>query len=65
MLVTDPEGEGFWPSQSQQLYDALTCPKTLLRFTAAEAAGDHCEAWSRSVYFQRAYDWLDAAFGLR
>jgi alpha-beta hydrolase superfamily lysophospholipase len=48
-----------------RLYDALTCPKTLARFTAAEGAGDHCEESARSVYFQRAYDWLDDAFGMR
>ena len=50
---------------NQRLYDALTCPKTLIRFTAAEGAGDHCEASARSVYFQRAYDWLDGIFGVR
>ena len=63
-LVTQAENDPV-AAYAGRLYDALTCPKTLLRFTAAEAAGDHCEAWSRSVYFQRAYDWLDAAFGLR
>jgi hypothetical protein len=26
-------------------------------------AGDHCEVSTRSVYFQRAYDWLDGVFG--
>jgi hypothetical protein len=36
-----------------RLYEALTCPKALLRFTAAEGAGDHCEASARSVNFQR------------
>ena len=29
----------------------------------AEGAGDHCEVSARSVYFQRAYDWLDGVFG--
>jgi alpha-beta hydrolase superfamily lysophospholipase len=48
---------------AERLYDALTCHKTLIRFTAAEGAGDHCEASARSVYFQRAYDWLDGVFG--
>jgi len=47
-----------------RLYDALMCPKTLIRFTAAEGAGDHREASARSVYFQRAYDWLDGVFGM-
>jgi alpha-beta hydrolase superfamily lysophospholipase len=48
-----------------RLYDALTCPKAFIRFTAAEGAGDHCEASARSVYFQRAYDWLDGVFAMR
>ena len=50
---------------AKRLYDALTCPKTLVRFTAAEGAGDHCEEAARSVYFQRAYDWLDDVFAVR
>jgi pimeloyl-ACP methyl ester carboxylesterase len=49
---------------AERLYDALTCYKTFIRFTAAEGAGDHCEALARSVYFQRAYDWLDGVFGM-
>lgn len=40
--IADPEGEQFWPGQSKQLYDALTCPKTLVPFTAAEGADTHC-----------------------
>ena len=27
MLILDPEGEQFWPGQSQRLYDALTGPE--------------------------------------
>ena len=50
---------------AKRLYDALTCPKTFVRFTAAEGADDHCEGSARSVYFQRAYDWLDDVFGTR
>ena len=50
---------------AKHLYDALTCPKTFVRFTAAEGADDHCEGSARSVYFQRAYDWLDDVFGTR
>jgi alpha-beta hydrolase superfamily lysophospholipase len=46
-------------SQSQELYDALTCPKKLLAFTNAEGAGEHCEAGAGSLFDQRVYDWLD------
>jgi hypothetical protein len=60
MLITDPEGEAFWPGQSQQLYDALRCPKTLVRFSAAEGGDLHCEPKAPGLRAQRIFDWLDA-----
>ncbi len=63
-LVTMAENDRV-ARNAERLYDALTCPKTFIRFTAAEGAGDHCESSARSVYFQRAYDWLDDVFGVR
>ncbi|MCT0224021.1 alpha/beta fold hydrolase [Synechococcus sp. CS-1328] len=47
---------------ADQLYAALQCPRTLVRFTTAEGAGGHCEETGRSLFHQRAYDWLDAVF---
>jgi alpha-beta hydrolase superfamily lysophospholipase len=41
------------------LFDALTCQKELLRFTAAEGAGDHCEAGGRLLFHARTFAWLD------
>ena len=46
-------------------FDALTCPKTLMRFSAAEGAGGHCEMGNRSLLNLRALDWLDERFGRR
>ncbi|MFD3654572.1 alpha/beta hydrolase family protein [Streptomyces sp. NPDC058620] len=46
-------------AQAEKLYQALTCPKTLVRFSAAEGAQGHCESWNRSRYNQRVFDWLD------
>lgn len=40
-------------------FDALRCPKTLLRFTAREGAGAHCEMGNRSLLNNRVLDWLD------
>ena len=60
LLITDPEGESFWPGQSQQLYDALPGPKALVRFTAAEGADLHCEPKAPGLRAQRIFDWLDA-----
>jgi hypothetical protein len=62
-LVTDPEGEQFWPGQSQRLYDALRCPKELMRFTAAEGADLHCEPRAPTLRNQRVFDWLDRTLG--
>lgn len=58
-LITDPENERFWPGQSQQLFDALECPKTLIRFTAEEGADSHCEPRAPGLRNQRVFDWLD------
>jgi hypothetical protein len=44
---------------AQTLFDALRCKKDLVRFTAAEGAGDHCEMMNRSAVNRVALDWLD------
>jgi hypothetical protein len=59
IMITNPEGEQFWPGQSQQLYDMLPGTKVLVSFTNAEGAGLHCEPMGRSLLEQRIYDWLD------
>jgi len=59
MLITDPEGEQFWPGQSHQLYEALDSPKALVEFTAAEGGDSHCEPKAISLRDQRILDWLD------
>jgi dienelactone hydrolase len=63
MLVTDPDGEQFWPGQSRRLYDALPGPKTIQRFSAEEGADRHCEPMARSLLDQRMFDWLDEQLG--
>jgi pimeloyl-ACP methyl ester carboxylesterase len=44
---------------ARQLYDSLTCEKAFVIFLAKEGAGEHCEAGARSLFNQRAFDWLD------
>jgi predicted alpha/beta-fold hydrolase len=44
---------------ARKLYDALSCEKAFVAFTAQEAAGEHCEVGARSLFNQRAFDWLD------
>jgi pimeloyl-ACP methyl ester carboxylesterase len=48
---------------ARQLFDKLTCPKTFISFTSVEGAGEHCESGNRSLFHQRAYDWLDTTLG--
>ena len=58
-LVCDAEDDLFFKGQPQQLYDHLTCKKTMIRFTAAEGAGSHCQVGASRTSFARIYDWLD------
>jgi alpha-beta hydrolase superfamily lysophospholipase len=58
-LVCDAEGDMFWPGQPQVLFDHLTCPRTLLRFTNAEGAGAHCQFGAQRLACARIFDWLD------
>jgi pimeloyl-ACP methyl ester carboxylesterase len=44
---------------AERLYETLGCQKTLIRFTDAEGAGDHCEMNARTLFHQRSFDWLD------
>jgi dienelactone hydrolase len=58
-LVCDAESDIFFRGQPQALYDHLTCRKTMVRFTAAEGAGAHCEVGASRLAFARMFDWLD------
>jgi pimeloyl-ACP methyl ester carboxylesterase len=49
---------------ADKLYAALTCEKARLRFLAAEGAGEHCESGARSLFNERAFDWLDDVLGV-
>ena len=59
LLITEPEGEQFWPGQSQALLDRLPGEKELVRFTAEEGAGRHCEPMAPALRDARVFDWLD------
>jgi len=58
-LVCDAEQDHFFAGQPQRLHEALRCPKTYLRFTAEDAAEEHCHAGAALVLNQRVFDWLD------
>ena len=63
-LITNPENEQFWPGQSRKLYDALSCPKEIVSFTAAEGADLHCEIKAFGLRDQRIFDWLDGTLDI-
>ncbi len=56
-LVIDGEAEEF--GQAKELYDALTCPKDYLLFTAEETAPLHVQVGALAVSSQRIFDWID------
>lgn len=64
ILITAPEGEKLWPGQSQKMYDALTSPKTLLKFTSAEGGDLLGEPKIAGLRTQRIFDWLDQTLAL-
>jgi dienelactone hydrolase len=60
-LVTLAEGDPL-AANTPGFFDALRCPKTLIRFTAAEGAAGHVEMSNRSLLNRRVLDWLDERF---
>jgi len=60
-LVIDTEAERFFPGQAQKLYDALTCPKEFMLFTAEEGAEEHCQIGAAMISQERIFGWLENA----
>jgi hypothetical protein len=58
LLLTDPEGEQFWPGQSEQLADLLTCEHEVVRFTAADGADLHCQPLAPGLSQAHWFSWL-------
>ena len=63
-LVCEAEADHFFAGQPKMLYDSLTCPKTFMRFTTEEGAGEHCQLGALLLYNDRAFQWLDTTLGL-
>ncbi|GAA2266728.1 alpha/beta fold hydrolase [Nonomuraea roseoviolacea subsp. roseoviolacea] len=64
-LVCAGADDGFFRGQPEQLYEHLTCPRTLLEFTAGQGADAHCQSGAQRLAFARVYDWLDDALTRR
>jgi hypothetical protein len=60
LLITSPEGEQFWPGQSERLAAMTPDVSHVVRFTAAEGADGHCEPLARTRVHERVLDWISA-----
>jgi len=47
LLITDPDEETFWPHQSKQMYERLTCDREIIHFSRDDGANWHCEPMGR------------------
>jgi len=58
-LVLAAQRDHLAPGQAELLRQHLTAPASLVRFTADEGAGEHCQEGAMAVLHQRVFDWLD------
>ena len=56
-LVMDGTDDSF--AQGKALFDALTCPKDYMLFTAEDTGLAHCQVGALAVAAERLFDWLD------
>jgi pimeloyl-ACP methyl ester carboxylesterase len=61
-LVLEAEKDDSFPGQPKKVYDALTSPKSYIRFTEQEGAEEHCQCGAPALSNQRIFDWLDQTF---
>ena len=62
VLLTTAEGDPM-SKGAEALAAELPGPATLLRFTSAEGAGDHCSMRNRTLLNRRVLAWLDETLG--
>ena len=60
-FVTDNETDVVSTGQGKVLFDHLECPKAFRLFTKDEGAEGHCEGMAPIVFWDAAFDWLDAS----
>jgi hypothetical protein len=58
LLITDPDGDQFFPGQSEELAGLLTAPHELARFTAEDGAGFHCQPLAQRLLAARVFAWF-------
>ncbi|GAA0646618.1 alpha/beta hydrolase family protein [Brevundimonas lenta] len=63
LLITEAEGEQFFPGQSQELFDQLPGEKEIVRFTRDQGADFHCQPMARALTGRVVTDFLAARIG--
>jgi len=58
-LVVDAEAEHSFPGEAKKLYNALTCQKEFMLFTAEEGAEEHCQIGAAMLSQERIFGWLE------
>ena len=58
-LICEAENDHFFKGQPEKIFAALTCPKSYMRFTAEEEAGEHCHVGALTLFNDRVFDWLN------
>lgn len=59
VLIMDGEAEDWSVGQAKKVYDALSCPKEYMLFTAEDTGLVHCQTGALAIASQRMFDWLD------
>ncbi|MBA3324639.1 MAG: alpha/beta hydrolase [Rhodobacteraceae bacterium] len=63
-LLTEAEGDPVGKGGAALLAALTVRRKERMFFKAAEGAGGHCEAFARTLYHQRTFDWLDETLAM-
>ena len=58
ILITDPDGEQFFPGQPRELYNLLPGEKEILTFSQAQGANFHCQPTGRQLTHTYMIDYL-------
>lgn len=59
-LICEAENDHFFKGQPEKIFEALTCPKSYIRFTEEEGAGEHCHIGALTLFNARIFDWLNS-----
>jgi hypothetical protein len=58
-MVMEAEGDIFFKGQPQKVFDELTVPKVLARFTAEDGAENHCQSGALAYKDEVVFNWID------